>query len=142
MTTSKDKQATTKNNADNSVDPRYGIPKRQKFVAFRDGGIPARKNSKTSTTSPLAQQLVKMHEKKYFDSADWVLEKEVAPVHPKVFTESAEEGDKKELKTVEEHSVERGVSTPQHTNRPIYLSMLIFLFLFNRGVILTPRIGL
>lgn len=46
-----------------AVDPKYGIPKRQKFVAFRDGG-PARKSAKKNTTaSPLAQHLAKVHER-------------------------------------------------------------------------------
>jgi len=110
------------------VDPKYGLPKKQKFVGFAERFNRApqkvqRTNAGKPTTrlaSPAKPKLAPTAERKYFDSADWSMAKggEVHPLHPQLFSDNAEGSAKpkskervkrKPLKTVEDKQLEPGV---------------------------------
>jgi len=109
------------------VDPKYGLPKKQKFVGIADRFNHAQQPRQRTTdagrpttklASPVKQKTAPTAERKYFDSADWAQGGEVHPLYPRLFNSNADAGVKPKLrerskrkpsKTVEDkHMDEKG----------------------------------
>jgi len=109
------------------VDPKYGLPKKQKFVGFAERfnaqqSQKSQRNTNAGTPTTRLAALAKPKtaptaERKYFDSADWAQGGEVHPLHPKLFNVEGsaerkpplrERVKRKPAKTVEHKHLEEG----------------------------------